>query len=191
MGKRRPNNSALDNDPIHQAVLKHCVVALIDHKCFSKAKILSNLTITVFSDGGENNKEVPLDITHIGAAVYWDYIRYKIENSGFLTGKPIKLELMPVSTKFFKRHPSLQGQTSLNSYLAGPGGKSAGYALATIENGVLALAKIDLRVKQHQGTRKSIRAQADNMKKLLELDSNQAVATAIENKAKLAFFKAN
>lgn len=127
---RRPGDKELDKCPVHDRVLKECVLELSAHQVFSKEDILKRL-----------------GFTGIAQAVYWDYIRRKIENGGMMAAGGAVMQLLPVSPTFFK--VKLRKHKTLNSLLAGPGGKSAGFALATIDGGTIALAAAE--VWHHRG----------------------------------------
>ena len=159
MRKRRPSDTALDKCPIHAAVIAECLDDLKTKQVFNKEDILTRLRFNGIAD-----------------AIYWDYIRRKLENGGLTTVGGQKLELLPVSGLFFK-HRRPKG-TSINSVLAGPGGKAAGFATATVEGGVIALHTIKLRVAQTDGLRKATEEAAESCAKTLGT-ANDAIANAI------------
>ena len=129
--KRRPADTTLDKCKIHQSVLDLCLDDLTNQQVFNKERVLSKL-----------------NLLGVSAAIYWDYIRRRIE-TGFDDGNGHAISLLPVSHQFFKRQR--KANMSLNSLLAGPGGKAAGFALATIDGGQIALASITLRANQASG----------------------------------------
>src|SRR4051794_25468251 len=118
---RRPADTTLDRCEIHKMVLDHCINDLTTQQAFHKEKVLQKL-----------------GLLGVEAAIYWDYIRRKIETEGMADKTEKKIELLPVSAAFFKRRR--KHNMGLNSLLAGPGGKAAGFALATIDGGQIALA---------------------------------------------------
>jgi hypothetical protein len=157
MKTRRPNDATLAQCAFHAAVLTECVNALAAEKAFNKDKIIGKL-----------------HYEGIASAIHWDYIRRRIEQGIAESGNAT--ELLPLAAAFFKRHRA--SGDSINSLLAGPGGKSAGFALATIEDGKIALATVQLRVNQQEGARKAIRNRADNLAETLATE-NQGIASQI------------
>lgn len=155
--KRRPNDKTLDECKIHEAVLNRCVDDLTTSMVFNKEKVLA-----------------VLGLAGVANAIYWDYIRRKIENYTITdeTGSPIGVELLPVSTAVFRRwKPNMK----INSMLAGPGGKCAGYALASFNGGQLALASVGLRINQVNGAAKATRDRAAVMVKSLDSKTAESI----------------
>ena len=156
--KRRPNNKTLDNCDIHKKVLDLCIDDLNSSQAFNKERVLTRL-----------------NLLGVGAAIYWDYIRFRIENTMTLGEGDEKIELLPVSATFFKRRR--KHNMGLNSLLAGPGGKAAGFALATVDGGQIALATVVLRKNQLNGAKDANRERARNLAKTL--DEAEEIANAI------------
>jgi hypothetical protein len=67
---------------------------------------------------------------------------------------------------------------NLNSLLAGPGGKAAGYALATIEDGKVALAAVTIWRNQKNGLDDAAKQRGGLLANTL-LDANAVVAGQI------------
>jgi len=130
----------LDKCDIHKSVLDLCIDDLVAQQVFSKSSVLHRL-----------------NLLGVSAAIYWDYIRRKIE-TGYDDAVGQSVALLPVSGAFFKR--ARKQNMSLNSLLAGPGGKAAGFALATIDGGQIALASITLRINQVEGADKATKVRA-------------------------------
>ena len=120
-----------------------------------------------------------LGLTGVSAAIYWDYIRRRIEQGGSV---PTQAKLLPVATAYFKKRR--QKDTPINALLAGPGGKAAGFALATVEGGTIALASITIRVNQSNGAKHASQNDATLIARDLEA-VNQTIAQAIRKKAGL------
>src|SRR5262245_20410487 len=152
MRTRRPNDSTLDKCQFHGQVFKEAVKALIADKAFNKDKI-----ITLLAYEG------------IASAIHWDYIRRKIEH-GIAQGG-IQTELLPLAAAFFKKHR--QPGVSINALLAGPGGKAAGFAIATVEDGKIALATVQLRINQQTGARDATRTKAGLLANALDTENKQ------------------
>ena len=146
---RRPSDKTLDACQIHQAVLSECLDDLVKQQVFSKDDVLKRLGY-----GG------------IEAAVYWDYIRRKIEHGGMSAHDAKEMELLPVSSMFFRRRRK-KGM-SLNSLLAGPGGKAAGFALATINDGQIALATVTVWRNRKNGMVDAARKRGDLLASALD-----------------------
>jgi len=163
--KRRPNDKTLDKCEIHEKVLAYCIDDLTKSAAFNKEKVL-----------------VALKLEGVANAIYWDYIRRRIETGGIADeqGHKVKVSLLPVSTAVFKRKRT--PHMSLNHMLAGPGGKCAGYALASINGGQIALASVGLRVSQVNGAAKATRDRAEIMADTLD----SKIATSIRSVAGIA-----
>lgn len=152
MRQRRPNDSTLDKCSIHQSVFEECVKALIAERLFNKERIVAKL-----------------GLQGVSSAIHWDYIRRRIE-TGIKAGG-IETKLLPVAAAIFKKHRA--PGVNINTLIAGPGGKSAGYALATIDGGKIALAVVQLRMNQTSGARAATRTRAEILAKSVESESQQ------------------
>jgi hypothetical protein len=106
--------AALDS-PVYQQIAEEAYRRLLAVGSFEKDEVLKETRHLIFKD-----------------AIHWEFIKRMLESRDAAHD----VELIPVAASYFKRHADEQEVTFPERFVAtGHGKKTAGYVLATAENG--------------------------------------------------------
>lgn len=166
---------AAQNCPVHQLILELCETHLADCGYFNKQEIVE-----------EAGFPPQLGTDYLRWDYIADFIKKKVwekDAEGTVISVTVEKELVPLAARFWKMKPHERVASPEQAIALGHGKKTAGYALVDVDDGALAVKRLEQRRSTTNGLGKAFRKYADELIKrnLLQEPDNRKLADTITN----------